>query len=470
MPALEDFGLVVIGAGPAGTAAAATASRLGKRVAVVERAAAVGGAAVNTGTVPSKTLRETALALSGLRTRALYGVDLSLRRGATVADFLRHERAVRVGEGEQLRGRLAALGVAVFRGTGRFADPHTVRVTGPDGEVSLRGEAIVIAIGSCPVRPPVFPFEHDRVHDSDELLDLRALPTSLAVVGAGVIGSEYACMFAALGVPTHLIDGRGTLLPFLDAELSAALETAMRDLGVTFVWNETVAACEAPADGDVRLTLASGRVLSVDQVLVCAGRTSRTAELEPAAGGLVLADKGRLAVDAHYRTNVPHVYAVGDVIGFPALASTSAEQGRVAACHACGSDVLTAVSAVLPAGIYTIPEVSSAGETEEALRARGAEYVVGRAEYAQTPRGKIIGDRTGFLKLLFAPGDLRLLGVHVIGELATEVVHPGVLALTAGATADLFIRTCFNYPTLGELYKIASYDALLRSRGMTPFS
>ncbi len=451
------YDLLVIGTGPAGEAAAVTAARLGKRVAVVEKSPHVGGAAVNTGTVPSKTLRETAVALAGRKSRTLHGVDLSLRREATVADFLRHERAVRHAERAQILARLTDAGVTVVHGAATFTGPHTVTA----GDLTLTAERIILAIGSVPFRPPGFPFESPLVHDSDELLDIEVLPHSLAVVGAGVIGAEYAGLFAALGVETHLIDGREVLLPFLDGELSAALESALTSLGVRFVWHESVVGCTVPAGGPVTLTLASGRRLTVDQVLVCAGRVSRTADLNPEAAGLAVADKGRLAVDACYRTNVPHVFAVGDVIGFPALASTSAEQGRAAAMVACGGEACP-VAAVLPTGIYTIPEVSAAGETEAALRKLGLPYLVGRARYADTPRGKIVGDDTGFLKLLFR-ADGTLVGVHVIGELASEVVHVGVLGLMTGATVELFERTCFNYPTLGELYKLAARDA--RRRG-----
>jgi NAD(P) transhydrogenase len=464
MSVTHAFDLVVIGAGPAGESAAVTAALLGKAVGVVERATALGGAAINTGTVPSKTLRETALALSGLRTRDLYGVDLSLRRSATIEEFLRHERKVKTTEREQSNRLFEQYGVKVFHGTGSFVDPHTVRVAPDEGpEVQLRGDKIVIAVGSAPVRPPGLPFEHNRLHDSDELVDLYRLPQTLAVVGAGVIGCEYACTFAALGVPTTLIDGRDILLPFLDPEVSAALRTAMERLGVRFIWNEKVSTCLCPADESaIRLGLSGGRALEFDQVLVCAGRASRTTELNPAAAGVEVADKGRLVVDAHYRTKVPHIYAVGDVIGFPALASTSAEQGRVAACHAFESTAATELASVLPTGIYTIPEVSSAGATESQLREKKTDYVVGRANYADVPRGQIIGDRAGFLKLLFRRDDLKLLGVHVIGEQASEVVHIGLLALMSGAGADLFLRTCFNYPTLGELYKVATHDAYLR--------
>jgi NAD(P) transhydrogenase len=263
-----------------------------------------------------------------------------------------------------------------------------------------------------------------------------------------------------------LIDGRDTLLPFLDADLSARLQAAMTRLGVKFVWKESVTACPDPGEHGVCLTLSSGRTLQADHVLVCAGRYCKTPELNPTAAGLTLADKGRIPVDRHFRSNVAHIYAVGDVIGFPALASTSAEQGRAAACHAFDATPQTDAASVLPTGIYTIPEVSSAGLTEAEVKQSGTAYVVGRAEYGQSPRGKIIGERDGFLKLIFRADDLRLLGVHVLGEMASEVVHIGVMALMQQAGADLFLRTCFNYPTLGELYKYATHDAIQGKRGL----
>lgn len=468
MPDVLEFDLIVIGAGPGGVAAANTAALLGKKVAVVERNAAVGGAAINTGTLPSKTLRETALALSGLKARALYGVDLSLRRTCTVNDFLYHERAVTAAEASLTRRVLDRFGVTVIQGTGSFLDPHTVQVvhpTPPGGSTHLRAKTIVIAIGSAPTRPPQFPFEHNRVHDSDELLALHELPTTLAVVGAGVIGSEYACMFAALGVKVCVIDGRESLLGFLDPDLSEALQQAMADLGITFHWGETVATCDAPDVGDIRLSLASGKEITAGHVLVCAGRHSNTAALNPDAAGVGLSKRGLIPVDEHFRTSVPHVYAVGDVIGFPALASTSAQQGRIAACHACGSDVLKAMATVLPTGIYTIPEVSTAGLTEVQAREKGIDTVIGWASFAHNPRGQIIGDKHGFLKLVFQKADMKLLGVHVIGEHASELVHIGLIALTTGQGAELFLNTCFNYPTLGDLYTLATHDALLKKLG-----
>jgi NAD(P) transhydrogenase len=259
-----------------------------------------------------------------------------------------------------------------------------------------------------------------------------------------------------------LIDGRDTLLPFLDKELSRVLENAMSDLGVSFFWNTKVVKCEAPENGNIHLTLSDGKRMPVDQVLVCAGRAARTADLNATAAGLTICEKGRVPVNEQFQTNVPHIYAVGDVIGFPALASTSAEQGRVAACHMFDAQYNREMGPVLPAGIYTIPEVSSVGKTEEELKKEGVDYVVGRASYARTPRGKIIGDKHGFLKCLFKRDDLRLLGVHVLGEQATEVIHVGVTALLQQATLELFLKTCFNYPSLGELYKHAAHDALIK--------
>ena len=470
MPVTTEFDLIVIGAGPGGVAAADTAALLGKRVALIERTSTIGGAAVNTGTIPSKTLRETALAISGVKSRALIGVDVSVRREAKIEDLMRHERVVTASESHQMRTLLDRYGVAVYRGTGTFRDAHTVRVAHPSppgGFTDLRAGKIIVAIGSVPVRPAVFPFESPRVHDSDELLYITTIPRSLAVIGAGVIGSEYACMFAALGVRVHLIVGRDTLLPFLDPDLSEALKCAMEKQGIVFWWKDQVDACKAPRSGEIELRLKSGQELAVDHVLVCAGRTSGAAALVPGAAGFGITPRGLIPVDEHFRTTVPHIYAVGDVIGFPALASTSAEQGRVVACHAFGSHAKEALAQFLPAGIYTIPEVSSVGLTEAQAKEKGIPVVVGRADYDQNPRGKIIGDKTGFLKLVFAREDLKLLGVHVIGEQASELVHVGLVAMMTGGDANLFLATCFNYPTLGDLYKLATHDAILKRSELT---
>jgi NAD(P) transhydrogenase len=479
------YDLIVIGSGPAGESGAAAASLFGKRVALIEKSPLVGGASTNTGTLPSKTLRETALAISGLRARDLYGVDLSMRREATIADFMFHERRVTANERKRVERNLARYGVVLYRGIASFVDPHTIRVApqtvgeakGPGagltndsdrtGAVLLKAERILIATGSSPVQPPGFPFKNPRVLDSDEILQLDRLPRSLAVVGAGVIGSEYACTFAALGAGVWVIDGRDELMPFLDHEVSHALADAMhRKLSIEFIWKNRVTACGAQDTGDITLEFDTGGRLCVDAVLVAAGRASNTAALNLGAAGIEVGPKGRLTVDAHYRTSVPHVYAAGDVIGFPALASTSMEQARVAMCHAFAQGHKTALASLLPTGIYTIPEVSMIGSTEEQLKSQGVDYVVGRASYSQCARGEIIGDQTGFLKLLFRRDDLKLLGVHVIGELASEVVHVGVVAMLSESSAELFNRACFNYPTLGDLYKIATYDAMVK-RAMT---
>ena len=458
----RTFDIAVIGAGPGGVSAAVTAARLGKSVAIVEKHRVVGGAALNTGTVPSKTLRETALALSGLRTRALHGVDLSLRRECTVGDLLTHERSVRRTIRAKWNTLLDAYGVTVVIGTARFLDSHTIAVADGDGETTLRAANVVIAIGSSPARPPQFPFEHNRVHDSDEIVALESVPKSLAVVGAGVIGSEYACMFATLGVPVNVIDGRDCLLPFLDLEIAQALTRAMEDLGVIFHWKEQVAACDAPKDGPIKLTLTSDKELLADSVLVAAGRESRTAALDPDKAGLLVGKRGQLPVDDCFRTNVKHIYAVGDVIGFPALASVSSEQGRIAGEYAAADADVCGMPAVFPTGIYTIPEVGSVGETEGSLQGKKIDYVVGKAAYSETARGQIIGDQVGFLKLLFSKPDLKLLGAHAIGEQATELVHLGQMAMQVGGGANLLWGMCFNYPTLGELYKYAAHDAMLK--------
>ncbi|HZW34267.1 MAG TPA: FAD-dependent oxidoreductase, partial [Isosphaeraceae bacterium] len=488
-----SYDLIVIGSGPAGESGSAAAALFGKRVAMVEKSPLVGGASANTGTLPSKTLRESALAISGLKARDLYGVDLSLRREATVAEFMYHERRVTANERKRVERNLSRNGVVLYHGAASFVDPHTIRVVtevpghnaghghggrhdhdhdhGParTSELRLRGEIILIATGSGPVRPAEFPFNHPRVLDSDTILQLDRLPRSLAVVGAGVVGSEYACTFAALGTEVWIVDGRDELLPFLDHEVSKALEDSMhRQLGIEFLWKNRVVQCEAHEYGDITLEFDTGGRLCVDAVLVTAGRASNTAALNLPAAGLEPGHRGLLTVDAHYRTSVPHIYAAGDVIGFPALASTSMEQARVAMCHAFHQTFKSDLAPLLPTGIYTIPEVSMVGTSEEDLQAQGVDYVVGRASYAHCARGEIIGDQSGFLKLIFRRDDMKLLGVHVMGEQASEIVHVGVVAMLADATAELFNRTCFNFPTLGDLYKIATYNALLkREQGTT---
>ncbi|MGA2060530.1 MAG: Si-specific NAD(P)(+) transhydrogenase [Thermoguttaceae bacterium] len=473
----KEHDLVVIGGGPAGIFGATTAAFFKKSVALVDSHHELGGAGVNTGTAPSKTLRETALALSAVRSRKLYGVDLSLRREATVADFLRHERKVTTGLNAMLARRMEVNRVDVHCGTGIFVDTHTIRVTcrrtnqagdqpPASNEILLRGERILIATGSSPVRPPIFPFG-PSVYDSDTILQLDRLPKTMAVVGAGVIGSEYACTFAALGAEVHVVDGRKVLLPFLDGEISRALTADMEYNGIIFHWGERAETCVVEDSvssrklGRVTLKLSSGLQLKVDEALIAAGRKSNIENLNLSAAGVAVGDRGIIHVDEEFRTNVPNIYAAGDVIGFPALASTSMEQGRRAVQHALELPIISEIPRLLPIGIYTIPEVGTVGDTEEALKRQGIDYIVGRASYQDSARGRIIGDTTGFLKLLFRRNDMKLLGVHVIGQKATEVVHVGLMAMLAGATAVIFDEACFNEPTLDALYKFAALEAIL---------
>jgi NAD(P) transhydrogenase len=461
---LRDFDLIVIGGGPAGIVGATTAAAFGKSVAVVDSHHELGGAGANTGTVPSKTLRETALAFSGMRSRNLYGVDLSLRRDATVTDFLRHERSVKEGLNQALLQRMAASHITVYCGMASFENTHMVRVR-PSADKNpqdllLRAKYFLIAIGSSPVRPDIFPFDCPEIYDSDTILDIDCLPRKMAVIGAGVIGSEYACTFAALGTEVHVLDGRDALLSFLDAEVSRTLTGAMESNGIVFHWKEEVCNCGPGASGGIAVSLLSGETLNVDAVLVAAGRKSNVATLNLSAAGVAAGESGVIAVDDFYRTNVPHICAAGDVIGFPALASTSMEQGRRAVRHALGVDSTARASSWLPTGVYTIPEVSMVGDTEESLLRSGVDFIVGRGPYSASARGRIIGDSVGFLKLLFRRHDLKLLGVHAIGEQATELVHVGLIALLTGSGAEVFDEACFNIPTLGSLYKVAALDAM----------
>ena len=322
----------------------------------------------------------------------------------------------------------------------------------------LKAGKVLIATGSSPVRPALFPFDHNEIYDSDTILTLDRIPKKMAVVGAGTIGAEYACTFRALGTEVHILDGRDALMPFLDGEVSKALEAALERSGIVFHWKERVEKC-TPHDGLVDLDLTSGIKMTFDAVLVAAGRQSNTGKLALDKAGVKTGDRGIIPVDEHFQTNIPDIYAAGDVIGFPALASTSMEQARRAVRHALGL-AGSKISPLLPNGIYTIPEVSMVGETEESLQKKGIPYVVGRAAYSENARGRIIGDQDGFLKLLYRQDDLKLVGVHLMGDLATEVVHVGLVAMMCNAAAELFVDACLNTPTLGLMYKTATLDAL----------
>lgn len=455
----EDFDLIVIGCGPAGEKAGAQAAYFDKRVAVIECAEHVGGSCVNAGTVPSKTLRESALYFSGLKQRGLYGIDYSLKENLTVNDFMHHEREVVQMERQRILKNLALHHIELVRGRASFEDIHTVSVSGADGVRQLRGDVILISTGSNPHRPSEIAFDDVRVFDSDTFLRMDRIPQSLAVIGGGVIGCEYASIFVALGVEVTLVDGRDRLLPFLDAEISERLRVRLDALGMRFWFNERPAKVQSTAS-EVQLLMRSGKTLQTESVLFAAGRRAAVDGLSLEKAGLSVNEHGYISVDENYRTAVPNIYAAGDVIGFPALASTSMEQGRVAVCHAFSFKYKQRVPSMLPMGIYTIPEISTAGETEESCKEKRIDYCAGRALYTNNARGQIIGDTAGMLKLIFARADKRLLGVSIIGESATELIHIGLSALDHGRTIDDFIEQVFNYPTLSETYKYAAYEGL----------
>ena len=456
---MPEYDLVVIGSGPAGEKGAAQAGYFHKKVAVVERLSNLGGAGANTGTLPSKTLRETSLYLSGFRQRGLYGVDMQLQARTGVRELLFRERAVAQEEQVRVAQNLRSHGADVYQGKGRLLDPHTVLVRRPGAEERLTAEVILIATGSTPFHPPLFNFSAPGIYDSDSILLMSEVPHSLVVLGGGVIGCEYACTFAALGIPVTLVEARTPLLSFLDLEMSMRLKARMEGLGVQFRMPGTVESVDVE-EGRVTVGLQGGDSIAAAALLVASGRSANTAGMGLEEAGVKLGERGRVLVDEHYQTSVPNIYAAGDCVGFPALASTSMEQARVAMAHAFNLYPKDRIAPVLPYGLYTIPELSMAGETEESCKQAGIEYVVGRAAYATNARGQIIGDGGGFLKLIFRREDMKLLGVHVIGEQASELVHTGLTALLCGAGAQLFIDTCYNYPTLSELYKYATYNAM----------
>jgi NAD(P) transhydrogenase len=459
----DRFDLVVIGAGPAGEKAAAQAAYFKKRVAVIEREPEPGGAAVHTGTLPSKTLRETALYLSGHRARALYGVAVELDARATVPRLMSRKNAIAAAEARSFRQNFERHNVTYFQGRGQLVDEHTVMITSQDDDRRIRGDYILIATGSKPHRPPDIDFADDFIHDSDEVLNINSLPASLTILGGGVIGCEYASMFAALGVAVTLVDARSEILPFLDLEIVARLKAAMVGAGIKLVQGQRWGAVRRVAGG-VETALSDGSKLSTEQLLFAAGRSGSTQGLGLASVGLEPDSRGYLPVDAQFRTKVPHILGAGDVIGFPALASVSMEQGRVAVCHAFGFSYKTSVAETMPYGIYTIPECSSFGETEETCQQKNIPYVAGRALYENNARGKITGDLDGITKLIVQRETRKIIGVHVIGERASELVHIGQTAIQLGGTVDLFIDMVFNYPTLSDSYKYAAYDCLAALR------
>ena len=457
---MQSYDLIAIGSGPAGEKGAAQAAYFGKRVAVIEREAVPGGACVNTGTIPSKILRESALYFSGLKQRGLYGIDYSLREGLTVKDFMHRKDVIVEHERYKVQKNLAEHDVDVFSGAATFEGAHSLVVTAErKAPVQLRGEVVLIATGSRPHRPAEIPFDDECIFDSDSILKMDPIPHSLAVVGGGVIGCEYASIFTALGVKVSLVDARDRVLPFLDPELSELLQDKLTEMGVEFFLEERVVATQRSGK-KAKLALKSGKTIEPDTVLFAAGRRGWVEGLGLEKIGLALNQRGYIDVNESYQTSVPGIYAAGDVIGFPALASTSMEQGRVAVCHAFGFKYKQRLASQLPMGVYTIPEISSIGETEQSCREKGIAYEVGRAHYANNARAAMAGDLTGQLKLVFRRADRQLLGVHIIGESATELIHVGMMVLELGETIDRFIDFVFNFPTLSEMFKYAAYDGL----------
>ena len=464
-----DYDMLVIGSGPAGQRAAIQAAKLGRRVAIVERKYSVGGVQVNTGTIPSKTFREAVLDLTGFLERTFYGASYSAKQNITINDLLMRIDKVVQHEIEVIRHQLTRNGVELIGATASFLDPHTLRLDFPDGRGQrvISANFILVATGTDVTVDPDLPYDGRRIITSDDIIRLDRVPRTLAVVGAGVVGCEYASMFAALGVRVTLIDRRDKLLDFVDDEIVDAFTYLLRDNRTTVRLNEEVSRIELVdtvyGEG-VRLHLASGKQVIAEKALYSIGRTGNTAKLNLDAAGVTPDSRGRLKVNEHYQTEVPHIYAAGDVIGFPSLASTSMEQGRLAACHAFGAQASSS-SELFPFGIYAIPEISMCGKTEEELTQAGVPYEVGKARYREIARGEIIGDTNGLLKLVFRADTHELLGVHILGEGAAELVHIGQAVLAHRGRIEYFINTVFNYPTLAECYKVAAFDGLNRMGG-----
>jgi NAD(P) transhydrogenase len=468
MSAPVSYDLVVIGSGPAGEKAAVKAAYFGRKVALVEKASVLGGAGSNTGTLPSKTLKETALYYSGKLERGLYGVDKGLMRSAQVGDFLFRQRKVTAWAEAQTRANLQRHKVDLYQGFASFDDAHHVRVTAPDSSHVLRGEYVIIATGSYPFHPEGTPFDGVRVHDSDTILQLQDFPRSICIVGAGVIGCEYATIFGTMGTKVHLINDKDQVLSFLDDEIAGALVEQMGRDGIEIAFNASVTSLHVPeqAGQPLRVALSTGKTVEVDMFLFAAGRSGATKGLGCERAGVTVGKREAIVVDESYRTSAPNIYAVGDVIGFPALASTSMDQGRVAVSHIFKTKDLDSLPKIFPYGIYTVPEVSMVGHTERETAKLFPSSCVGLARHEHMPRGMIMGAKDGFLKLVFTKSDLIIRGVHIVGPLASELIHFGQGLVDGKKTLMDVVSTVFNYPTLHELYKYAAYDGLGNASGV----
>jgi len=456
----NEYDLVVIGSGPAGQKGAICAAKLRKKVAIIERKKTIGGVCVHTGTIPSKTLREAVLYLTGFRQRTFYGRGYALKDRIAMADLIFRAQTVMAREIDVIKAQLRRNYVTVIEGDARLTGPHEVEVRTEEGSQLIRAQHILIACGTRPAHSADFPVDGKRILDSDQVHCLEEVPRDLVIVGAGIIGLEYTSMFAALGVKVTLLDQRPQLLDFVDREIIENLCFQLRQLGTVFRLGEKVMSVGLDEERDrVFAKLESGKHVHGQALLYTIGRQANGDQLNIQAAGLECDARGKLAVNEHFQTAVPHIYAAGDVIGFPALASTSMEQGRLASCHMFGKPS-TMPAMLIPYGIYSIPEISMVGYTEEQLTQKKMPYEVGIARYVELAKGQILGDDQGLLKLLFDPDSLKLLGVHLIGDRAAEIVHIGQVALALGATLEYFRDAVFNYPTLAEAYKVAALDGL----------
>jgi len=456
---MDKYDIIVIGSGPAGQRAAIQAAKFGKKAALVEKMEVIGGAAINTGTIPSKTMREAVLHLSGFYYQSIYGVNYRVKEQITMADLSFRAQHVIKTEIDVTRAQLSRNGIEVLCGLASFTGPNGIRVSGVRGQADYQAEKIIIASGTKPASSPLVPFNNRNIINSDQILQMPAIPKTMIVVGGGVIGVEYTCMFATLGVRVTLIEKRPRLLEFADTEMVEALCYHLRDRRVTLRLNEEVESVEETPDNGVVANLKSKKKIGGEGLLYAVGRQGNVDELNLTAAGLDADSRGRIAVDADYRTKQPHIFSVGDVIGFPSLGSVSMEQGRIAAANAFGMPIHSD-PAHYPYGIFTIPEISFIGKTEEQLTDAGIAYEVGIAYFREIARGQIRGDTTGRLKLIFQPDTKEILGVHIIGEGASELLHIGQAVFALKGTVEYFVDTVFNYPTLAECYKTAAFNGL----------
>lgn len=461
---MKEYDLIVIGSGPAGQRAAIQAAKLGKSVAIVERNFQVGGVSVHTGTIPSKTVREAVLYLTGWRQRGFYGLSHRERERIAPQDVLERVHITLQNQVEVMCNQLNRNGVEVITGQAKFIDEHTLEVNSASGSKTLAGRYIMLAVGTRPYRPSYVPFDGESILDSDEILRFKKMPRTLAVIGGGVIGVEFATIFSALDVAVTLVEERPKILDFLDTEIIDELQHRMRDRGMVLRLEEKVKSI-VKSHGKIITVLDSGKVIQTDMLLFAAGRTGATDALALHKAGLEADSRGRIQVNDTFQTSKEHIYAAGDIIGFPSLSATSMVQGRLAACHMFGHEYTNRLEH-FPYGIYSVPEISMVGATEQELKEQKIPYETGIVRFREVARGQILGLQDGLLKMLFALNDHRLLGVHIIGEGATELIHVGQAVLSHGGTLEYFVDSAFNYPTLAEAYKVAALNAWNK---MTPY-